>query len=170
MTFCATIILLPTLAALSSSPERPAKIAPIEGRVDQRLVGGWTVEESSAVFVIHAFDGRMVIHGVDASDGEAFDITDAKWDGKTFSGTFRMPSSNWTTHSALRFESTEVLWGAAWGDVPGIVEERWRKLPPPEHRPRERTRWVGDPGSRPEEAARRSQAHSAPERDLDLCR
>lgn len=124
--------------------------------MDERLVGGWSVEESSAVFVIHAVDGQMVIHGVDADDGEAFDISDAKWDGRTFSGTFRMPSSNWTTHSALRFESSEVLWGAAWGDVPGIVEERWRKLPPPTTGPRERTRWVGSPGASPVEPERAS--------------
>lgn len=158
MTFCATIILLPALAALSASPEQPATVTKIDGQVDPRLLGGWSVEESSAVFVIHAVEGRMVIHGVDASDGEAFDITDAKWDGRTFSGTFRMPSRNWTTHSALRFESREVLWGAAWGDVPGIVEERWRKLPPPNGGPRERTRWVGAPGTDPEDTKRPSRA------------
>ena len=149
MSFCATVCLIPALMALSAPPEPATKIAPIIGEVDQRLIGGWSVDESSDVFVIHAVDDIMVIHGVDATDGEAFHITDAKWDGRTFSATFRMPSSNWTTHSALRFESKEVLWGAAWGDVPGIVEERWLKLPPPDAGPRERTRWVGSPGPRP---------------------
>ena len=157
MGLCTTLLMLPTLVALTASPEAPAKIAPIIGDVDQRLVGGWSVEESSAVFVIHEVDDIMVIHGVDASDGEAFHITDAKWDGRTFSATFRMPSNNWTTHSALRFESQEVLWGAAWGDVPGIVEERWRKLPPPDTGPRERTRWVGAPTTKPSDQTAHAQ-------------
>jgi hypothetical protein len=148
MALTATMILLPALAVLTASPEQPESVSVIDGKVDERLVGGWAVEESSAVFVIQIVEDQMVIRGVDSSDGEAFQITNLKWDGTTFRGRFRMPSSNWTTHSALRFESAKSLWGAAWGDVPGIVEERWRKLPPPDDGPRSPSRWVQSPAER----------------------
>ena len=82
-----------------SEPHRQIIIRP-----DHPLVGTWVTEEedSRAAFVISVSRNKFRVSGFSRPDGEAFKITQLKWDGRALSFTARMPSTGWTTRNVLR--------------------------------------------------------------------
>lgn len=95
------------------------------GSSDQDIAGVWRVVDSSARFKIFFVEGEILIEGWDRKDGEKFEISEVKWDGKRLKGTFLMPSTNHTTYSDLLLIDKDTLKGAYKGDASG--EEVWKR-------------------------------------------
>jgi hypothetical protein len=113
----------------------PAKAPAIP--VNKALLGTWITaeEDSDAAFTFSTKNKRFHVTGFCRSDGEAFEITQVKWDGKALSFVARMPSTNNVTKNVFRIRSdgrsdleltTYDIWKKK--DVkPGEIPEAWRR-------------------------------------------
>jgi hypothetical protein len=108
-------------ASPQARTDSPAAAAPAQ----PALVGKWQVENSSAVFEITSTRDGIAISGLDSSDGEAFVITNVKWDGQVLEADFLMPSTHFTTHSRLSLADSTTLSGKYENASPEI----WRRIP-----------------------------------------
>ncbi|WP_417069700.1 hypothetical protein [Niveibacterium terrae] len=98
----------------------PEKASPAQ----THIAGKWQVENSSAVFEIASAGDGIAISGLDSSDGEAFVITNVKWDGQTLEADFLMPSTDFSTHSRLSLADKDTLTGKYADGSPEI----WRRI------------------------------------------
>jgi hypothetical protein len=87
------------------------------------IAGTWNVEGSSAVFRISHRGHETIIEGEDSSDGEAFRVSNVRWDGRILRADFLMPSTDWRTHSELTLIDPDTLQGTYKDDSPEI----WRR-------------------------------------------
>jgi hypothetical protein len=110
---------------------------PITIPVNKALLGTWITneEDSNVAFKFSKKSQGYRVTGFCRSDGEEFDITRVKWNGKALSFIARMPSTNYVTKNVFRirqdgkldFELTNYdVWKKK--DVkPGRVPEAWRQ-------------------------------------------
>lgn len=86
--------------------------------------GTWEVIESSARVRVGVVDGLVGIEAWDSNDDEKFEVSDVRWDGSLLKATFRMPSTEHTTHTELQLVGEELR-GTCAGDFEG--EEVWKR-------------------------------------------
>jgi hypothetical protein len=72
--------------------------------VDHPLIGTWVTddEDSDAAFVVAAVGNQLQVTGFCRSSGEAFEITDAKWDGAALSFVATFPPTGTVTKNVFR--------------------------------------------------------------------
>ncbi len=105
-------------------------------RPDHPFIGTWITDEedSDAAFVVAVGRTKFRVSGFSRSDGEAFKITQTKWDGRSLSFTSRMPSTGHTTRNVFRLRRDgkailEFTQCEVWKkkDVkPGELPEAWQ--------------------------------------------
>jgi hypothetical protein len=67
------------------------------------LIGTWTLPDlETAEYTVHALGDAPAVSGLDASDGEVFVISDARWDGEELRFTSLMPSTSYELRHILR--------------------------------------------------------------------
>jgi hypothetical protein len=110
------------------------KLAPVPD--DHVLIGTWITdgEDSNAAFTVSLRGGKLRVSGFCRSDGEQFEVKQAKWDGKALSFIARMPSTDTITKNVFRVRpdgkvdlelTTYEVWKKK--DVkPGELPEAWR--------------------------------------------
>jgi hypothetical protein len=88
-----------------------------------RLIGTWITddEDSSVAFTFSAKNNKLRVSGFSRPDGEAFEITHVKWDGKILSFTARMPSTDYVTKNTFRVRQDGKL------DFELTTFEVWKK-------------------------------------------
>ena len=70
----------------------------VSAPLDPGLLGTWDLDSSTAVWTITATSaGQVVVTGVDSSDGEPFEVSSIRPDGRTLRFSTRMPSTEYTT-------------------------------------------------------------------------
>lgn len=91
-----------------------------------RLAGRWeaAARDSRAVFEIAVKDGQFAVSGFDDADGEAFKISDIKWDGKGLAFVSYMPS----TRHRVWHRLLPLGRGLATHELE--YAERWRRVAP----------------------------------------
>lgn len=78
----------------------PVKTPP----VNKALIGTWIAagEDSNVAFKFSVQNKAYRVSGFCRSDGEEFEITKVKWNGKALAFTARMPSTNYVTKNVFR--------------------------------------------------------------------
>lgn len=71
---------------------------------DHALIGTWITqqEDSDAAFTVSVKAGKFHVSGFCRSEGEAFKITQVKWDGTALSLMAQMPSTGHVTRNVFR--------------------------------------------------------------------
>ena len=105
---------------------------------DPALAGTWITddEDSDAAFVISISKGKFQVNGFCRSDGERFEITQVKWDGRALSFVARMPSTDAITGNTFRLRPDgradfELTTFEVWKKKPvepGDIAETWRAV------------------------------------------
>jgi hypothetical protein len=87
----------------------PAKTPAIP--VNKALLRTWITDEedSNVAFTFSAKNNKYLVTGFCRSDGEEFEITRVKWDGKALSFIARMPSTDNVTRNVFRIRSDGEL-------------------------------------------------------------
>ena len=86
----------PKSAPVAAPANAEARAAAQQGALDPAWAGDWGSDESSAVWtVVLSAKGAPQVSGVDAGDGELFEISDVSGAGDTLRFTSRMPSTDW---------------------------------------------------------------------------
>ena len=77
----------------------------VELRPRHPLLGTWfdPSGDSTAEFTVTFEAGVFAVSGVDASDGERFEISEVHWNGEALSFIGLMPSTQWRTRHVFRF-------------------------------------------------------------------
>ena len=113
------------LASVPDPGIRRGALAKTKPRIpsDHPLVGTWITdaEDSDAAFTVSVKNNKFCVSGICRSDGEAFKITHARWDGKALSFTARMPSTDTRTENVFRLRRD----GGA--DLELTTYEVWKK-------------------------------------------
>jgi len=91
--------------------------------IKKALVGTWITaeEDSNAAFTFSLKDKGYRVTGFCRSDGEAFEITSVKWDGKALSFVARMPSTNNVSKNVFRIRPDGKL------DLALTTYDVWKK-------------------------------------------
>ena len=94
------------------------------------LVGTWAQkarlddpDTSYVTFTISLRDRKLVVDGVDTSDGEKLVISDVRWDGKVLEFTSVCPSTHWKAKHVFRVREP----GLADHQVTYTESELWEK-------------------------------------------
>jgi hypothetical protein len=126
---------------------------------NHRLIGTWITddEDSEAAFTFSVKNKKIRVSGFSRSDGEAFEITHLKWDGKILSFTARMPSTDTVTKNTFRvrrdgrldFELTTYEVWKKKNVKPGEIPEAWQGATPYTHIRRATTSRKGSRRNRP---------------------
>jgi hypothetical protein len=92
-------------------------------RINDTLLGTWITEneDSNAAFTVSAKNNRYRVAGFCRSDGEMFEITRVKWDGKALSFIARMPSTKAVSKNVFRIRQDGKL------DLELTTYEVWKK-------------------------------------------
>lgn len=96
---------------------------------DNRLLGVWGGDLSTAVVRFAVSEGRLWVDAWDSHDGEWFVLRGARRQGEAILVTSTMPSTNWTLSNTWSWEPAGVRWVFS-GDASGNdVSRRVDKLP-----------------------------------------
>ena len=105
--------------------------------VNKALLGTWITadENSNVAFKFSIKNKSYRVTGFCRSDGEEFEITRVKWDGKALSFIARMPSTDNITKNVFRIRSDgkldhELTTYDVWKKKnvkPGEIPEAWRR-------------------------------------------
>jgi hypothetical protein len=71
---------------------------------DHPLIGTWIADEedSNVAFTFSVKNDAFHVSGFCRSDGEKFEVSQVKWDGKALSFIARMPSTDTVTNNVFR--------------------------------------------------------------------
>ncbi|GDX83188.1 hypothetical protein LBMAG42_49990 [Deltaproteobacteria bacterium] len=96
---------------------------------DNRLLGVWGGDLSTAVVRFAVSEGRLWVDAWDSHDGEWFVLREPKRQGEALLVTSTMPSTNWTLSNSWSWEPTGLRWVFS-GDASGNdVSRRVDKAP-----------------------------------------
>lgn len=105
--------------------------------VNKALLGTWITDEedSNVAFAFSTKNNGYLVNGFCRSDGEEFEITRVKWNGKALSFVARMPSTSNVTKNVFRIRSDgkldlELATYHVWKKKnvkPGQLPEAWRR-------------------------------------------
>jgi hypothetical protein len=105
---------------------------------DHPLIGTWITDEedSNVAFTFSVKNDAFHVSGFCRSDGEKFEVSQVKWDGKALSFIARMPSTDTVTNNVFRLRpdgrtNLDLTIHEVWkkknvkaGDIP----ETWRPV------------------------------------------
>lgn len=93
----------PSLAAPAPTCFIPSK------KFDNHFIGNWEIAEWKVRYTIIGKGKQICLYARDAQGDEWFEISNLKWDGKTLSATFLMPSTQWRTQSRLSLMGADKI-------------------------------------------------------------
>ena len=102
------------IAATSLLAVPPALAAPSacfvpQKKFDNRFVGNWEIVEWKVRYTIRGKGKEICLWARDAQGDEWFEVGEPKWDGKTLSVRFLMPSTKWQTQSRLSLADADRI-------------------------------------------------------------